>query len=106
MTCKPDDPNDQSVIDEPRRSTRCLARSPRQRRNRPPRQPTKSAETNESALLDRLRHHALGAADMTSTQVRAAEVALKKAEAENHAVRAIISDQPLSEEEWRQKYVR
>jgi hypothetical protein len=59
-------------------------------------------------LLDRLQQHALGAADMTTTQVRAAEIALKKAKAadepETHPVRYIISDQPLSEEEWARQY--
>jgi hypothetical protein len=63
-----------------------------------------------SALLDRLQHHALGTADMTSTQVRAAEVALKKAEAADEpasrAVRATISAEPLSVDEWERVYVR
>jgi len=61
-------------------------------------------------LLDRLRHHAFGLADMTSTQVRAAELVLKRAKAadepENHAVRYTVSAEPLSEEEWQQRYVR
>ena len=59
-------------------------------------------------MLDRLQQHALGTADMTSTQVRAAEIVLKKAKAadepKNHAVRYTISDQPLSEEEWARQY--
>jgi hypothetical protein len=59
-------------------------------------------------LIDRLQHHALGTADMTATQVRAAEIVLKKAkdadEPENHAVRYTISDQPLSEEEWLRRH--
>jgi hypothetical protein len=61
-------------------------------------------------LLDRLQGHALGMVDMTSTQVRAAEVALKKAEAadesDRHAVRKTISAEPLSEAEWQRKYAR
>ena len=61
-----------------------------------------------SALLGRLQHHALGVADMTTTQVRAAEIVLKKAKAadepENHAVRNTISAEPLSEEEWQRRY--
>jgi hypothetical protein len=65
---------------------------------------------NDEAVLDRLRQHALGMVDMTSTQVRAAEVALKKAkvadEPENHAVRKIVSAEPLSQHEWEQKYAR
>jgi hypothetical protein len=88
------------------------------RRWKPPRPPRKSrgqrpgesAAIDVSALLDRLRHHALGMADMTSTQVRAAEIVMKKAEAadepEDHAVRGIISAEPLSEDEWLQKYAR
>jgi hypothetical protein len=71
---------------------------------------TESAAIDESTLLDRLRQHALGMAEMTSTQVRAAELLLKKAkaadEAENHAVRATISAEPLSEEEWARTHVR
>jgi hypothetical protein len=64
-------------------------------------------------LLHRLQQHALGVADMTSTQVRAAElalknveVALKKAEAEpvSRAVHAIISAEPLSIDEWEREY--
>jgi hypothetical protein len=61
-------------------------------------------------LLDRLRDHALGLADMTATQVRAAEFVLKSAKAadepEDHAVRPTISAEPLSEEEWQERYVR
>jgi hypothetical protein len=71
---------------------------------------TESAAIAESALLDRLQDHALGMVDMTSTQVRAAEVALKKAEAadepESHAVRKTISAEPLSEDEWQRQYAR
>jgi hypothetical protein len=62
-----------------------------------------------SALLDRLQHHALGTADMTSTQVRAAEVALKKAQTADepeHHVRKTISAEPLSADEWQRRYVR
>jgi len=82
---------------------------------RPPRKPRgprgeSAAAIDESTLLNRLRHHAFGMADMTSTQVRAAELALKRAEAadepEDHAVRGIISAEPLSEDEWLQKYAR
>jgi hypothetical protein len=47
---------------------------------------------------------------MTSTQVRAAEVALKKAEAadkpESRAVRNPVSAEPLSEDEWQRRYAR
>ena len=82
----------------------------RQRRNRPRRRRLEPAVLGETALLDRLKDHALGMVDMTSTQVRAAELALKRAEAAdesgNHAARYIISDEPLSEEEWQQRYVR
>jgi hypothetical protein len=63
-----------------------------------------------SALLDRLQHHALGTADMTSTQVRAAELALKRAEAADkpasRAVRHIVSAEPLSIDEWERQYAR
>jgi hypothetical protein len=59
-------------------------------------------------VLDRLQHHALGTADMTSTQVRAAELVLKKAKAadkpERRAVRNTVSAEPLSEEEWQRRY--
>jgi hypothetical protein len=63
-------------------------------------------------LLDRLQDHALGVADMTSTQVRAAELALKQAElalkkAEGEPasrVRAIISAEPLSIDEWEREH--
>ena len=45
---------------------------------------------------------------MTSTQVRAAELVLKKAKAadepENHAVRNTVSAEPLSEDEWQRRY--
>jgi hypothetical protein len=61
-------------------------------------------------LLDRLRHHALGVADMTATQVRAAEFVLKSAKAaddpENHTVRPTVSAEPLSAEEWQRRYVQ
>jgi hypothetical protein len=61
-------------------------------------------------LLDLLQRHALGKADMTSTQVRAAELALKKAEAaheaESRAVRHTVSAEPLSEDEWERLYAR
>ena len=59
-------------------------------------------------MLDRLQRHALGTVDMTSTQVRAAELVLKKAKAadepENHAVRNTVSAEPLSEDEWQRRY--
>ena len=87
------------------------------RRWRPPRPPRKrrgqrpdSAALDDSALLDHLKQHALGVADMTATQVRAAEFVLKSAKAadepEDHAVRPTISAEPLSEEEWQERYVR
>jgi hypothetical protein len=81
---------------------------------RPPRQPRdqrpeSAAAIDEITLLDRLRDHALGVADMTSTQVRAVEIVMKRAKAadepENHAVKT-ISAEPMSEEEWLQKYAR
>ena len=50
------------------------------------------------------------APDMTSTQVRAAELVLKKAKAadepENHAVRNTVSAEPLGEAEWQRRYAR
>ena len=59
-------------------------------------------------MHDRLRHHALGAADMTATQVRAAEFVLKSAKAadepENPAVLPTVSAEPFSEEEWERQY--
>jgi len=86
------------------------ATPPRQRRNRPWRRRPEPAVLGETAMLDRLRDHALGVADMTSTQVRAAELLLKRAEAadepENHVVRKIISAEPMSQEEWERQYVR
>ena len=61
-------------------------------------------------MLDRLQDHALGVVDMSSTQVRAAEVALKQAkpadEPESRAVRKIISAEPISDEEWQRRYAR
>jgi hypothetical protein len=88
-----------------RRAYRSAERSQDPARARP------SAESVDAdALLDRLQDHALGTVDMTSTQVRAAEVALKKSEAadepESHAVRRTISAEPLSEDEWQRKYAR
>ena len=83
-------------------------RPPRKPRYKRPGTRCKSAAIDVSALLDRLQQHALGMADMTTTQVRAAELALKKAKAaderENHAVRYTISAEPLSEEEWQRRY--
>jgi hypothetical protein len=90
-------------------------RPPRKRRNRPPRKRTEPATIDDSTLLDRLKQHALGEVDMTSTQVRAAELALKKAEVAlkkaeaadepaSRAVRAIISAEPLSDDEWERQY--
>lgn len=77
----------------------------KRRRSRP-----EAAAIDETALLDRLQDHALGTVDMSSTQVRAAEVALKKAEAadepKSHAVRKTISDEPLSDDEWQRQYAR
>jgi len=79
---------------------------PRKRRRSRP----EPAAIDETALLDRLQDHAFGTVGMSSTQVRAAEVALKKAEAadepENHAVRKTISAEPLSEDEWERQYAR
>src|SRR5262245_10168378 len=79
-------------------------------RGRHPRTRAEPVAIDETALLDRLQDHALGMVDMTSTQVRAAEVALKKAEVadepESHAVRKTISAEPLSEAEWQQQYAR
>ena len=47
---------------------------------------------------------------MTSTQVRAAELALKRAEAaDKPASRAVlntVSAEPLSEDEWERRYAR
>jgi hypothetical protein len=84
------------------------ARPPRKPRGQ--RKPSRSATLDASAVLERLRQHALGAAPMTSTQVRAAEVVLKKAQAadrsKSRAVRPIISAEPLSEDEWQQLYAR
>ena len=85
-------------------------RDPSEAAGQAPGQAERIAALDASALLDRLRHHALGVADMTSTQVRAAEVALKKAEAadkpENRAVRNTVSAEPLSEDEWQRRYAR
>jgi hypothetical protein len=83
-------------------------RPPRKPRYKRPGTRCESAALDESALLGRLQHHALGLADMTTTQVRAAEIVLKKAKAadepKNHAVRNTISAEPLSEEEWQRRY--
>jgi len=83
------------------------ALKPQRKRRRSRSEP---AAIDETALLDRLQGHALGTVDMSSTQVRAAEAVLKKAEAadepESHAVRKTISAEPLSEEEWERQYVR
>jgi hypothetical protein len=87
------------------------------RRWRPPRPPRKrrgqrpdSAALDDSALLDHLKQHALGVADMTATQVRAAEIMLRRAKTadqpESHAVLPTVSAEPLSEEEWVRKYAR
>ena len=81
----------------------------RRRRAATPRPaPNVSAAIKADAVLDRLQDHALGVADMTSTQVRAAEVALKQAkpadEPESHAVRKIISAEPISDEQWERQY--
>ncbi len=69
-----------------------------------------SAAIKTDALLDRLQDHALGVVDMSSTQVRAAEVALKQADpadersGEGDAVRKIISAEPISDEQWERQY--
>ena len=84
------------------------ARPLRKPRGNRPRKRRQSAALDASALLDRLQRHALGTVDMTSTQVRAAELVLKKAKAadepENHAVRNTVSAEPLSEDEWQRRY--
>jgi hypothetical protein len=72
--------------------------------------PNVRAAIKAEAVLDRLQDYALGVADMTSTQVRAAEVALKQAEpadersGEGDAVRKIISAEPISDEQWERQY--
>jgi hypothetical protein len=64
-------------------------------------------------LVDRLQQHALGVVEMTSTQVRAAELSLKNVEVAltkaanergSRAVHATISAEPLSIDEWVREY--
>lgn len=66
-----------------------------------------------SQLVNRLTDHVLGKAEMTATQVRAAEILLNRVVPTLQAVEVSfdgelatrdITNQPLSEQEWEQQY--
>lgn len=65
-------------------------------------------------LMKRLEDHAAGLVEMTSTQVRAAEIVLKKlrpdlssvdmAASVDQTTRFVITDEPMTDEEWEASY--
>lgn len=73
------------------------------------------AKIQTSQLINRLTDHAKGKIDLLPTQVKAIEVLLRKTlpdltsvdlQAKVEQVSHIISDQPLTEEEWAKQYAR
>jgi hypothetical protein len=65
-----------------------------------------------SQLVNRLRDHALGKTNMSATQVRAAEILLRKTVPDltsmefsgEVGVRNDVSDEPMSVDEWNKRY--
>lgn len=62
-------------------------------------------------LMQRLQNHALGLADMTATQIKAAEILLRKklpdlsaTEITGEIKQRDITDQPLSADDWERQY--
>lgn len=65
-----------------------------------------------SMLINRLMEHANGNVDMSSTQVRAAEILLRKILPDlsttelqgDITTRAVVSDEPMTDDDWEKRY--